>query len=57
MGMFPNPECGKYHKTVLLLSRAQSPRKSEASQTFPANLSDFRRNCVGNRNILLQMKF
>src|SRR5260221_3171435 len=30
---------------------------SGASQTFPAKLSGFRRNCVGNRNILLQTKF
>src|SRR5258706_13166829 len=30
---------------------------SGASQTFPAKLNGFRRNCVGNRNILLQTKF
>src|SRR5258706_14409700 len=30
---------------------------SGASQTFPAKLSGFRRNCVGNRTILLQTKF
>jgi hypothetical protein len=39
----------------LLLSRAA--RKGGASQTFPAKLSEFRRGCVGNRKILLQMKF
>jgi hypothetical protein len=32
-------------------------RKGAASQTFPAELGDFRRICVENRKIRLQMKF
>src|SRR5262249_21952887 len=44
-------------KKALLLSRAEAPRRGGASRTFPAELSDFRRVCVGNRQILLQRKF
>ena len=39
------------------VSRFRTARRGGASRTFPTELSDFRRVCVGNRKILLQRKF
>jgi hypothetical protein len=52
-------ECSQPYATRILLRCAKYNRVIEAvpSKTFPAELSDFRRIFVGNRKILLQMKF
>ena len=36
------------------VSRFRTACRGEASRTFPTELGDFRRVCVGNRKILLQ---